>query len=213
LKEPIIDEKIHWDLLRYHLSVFIVCAGLACALGYHSSARFDRVDDTYRAERRNFDQLARDYRTAIQEEAVYRAHVDQFEQFTENGYIGEERRLSWIEALQDVNRELKLPVLKYDIRPRQAFELRDTDFVLNEKITLYESVMQLNLGLLHGGDLFVFLSELKKRASGLFEVRACDLRLASTELQFDAQHPNVNALCQLAWYTVGVEAGREPLEQ
>ena len=73
----------------------------------------------------------RDYRTATQQEAVYRAHVDQYEQFTENGYIGQERRLSWIEALQDVNRELKLPVLKYDIRPRQAFELRNTDFVLN----------------------------------------------------------------------------------
>ena len=199
--------------MLYHLSVFIVFAGLAGALVYYSSARFDQVNDTYHSERRKFNQLTRDYRTAIQEEAVYRAHVDQFEQFTENGYIGEERRLSWIEALQAVNRELKLPVLKYDIRPRQATELRDTDFVLNDKLTLYESVMQLNLGLLHGGDLFVLLSELKKRASGLFEVRGCDLRLASAELQFDAQHPNVNALCELAWYTIGVEAGERLLEQ
>lgn len=182
-------------------------------MAYYSSARFDQVYDTYNSERRNFNQLTRDYRTAIQRERVYREHVDQFDLFSKNGYIGEEHRLSWIEALQDVNRELKLPVLKYDIKPRQAFELRDTEFVPNDKITVYESVMQLNLGLLHAGDLFVFLSELKKRASGLFEVRSCDLQRASSELLFSAQNPNVNALCQLAWYTIGVAAGEEPIEQ
>ncbi len=208
-----INKEIHWDLLRQHLLLFIVCAGIAGSLAYYSTVQFNEVNKMYNKQLTRFGKLARDYRIAIKEEQLYRAYVDQFEQFTKKGYIGEEHRLVWIETLQNINRTLKLPVLKYNIKPRQPIELQNVDFSLNDKITVYESVMQLDLGLLHGGDLYVFLSELKKRARGLFEVRGCDLKLASTELRFDTTHPNVNALCQLAWYTIGVEVEEEPLEQ
>lgn len=179
---------------------------------YYSSAHFNQVNDTYNSERRKFEKLARDSRAAARERQTYRDYIDQFERYSKLGYIGPERRLSWIETLQDVNRVLKLPVLKYAISPRQPLELKNTGFDLDEKVTVYESVMQLHLGLLHGGDLFVFLSELKKRASGLFEVRSCDLILASSELHFDTEKPNINASCQLAWYTIGIAAENGPLE-
>ena len=199
------DTEIHWDLLLRHLAAFALCIVVAGGLYYYANARYAEVKSSYQQQRRNLDRVARNYRTAIKEEELYQTYVNQYEKFVEQGAIGEEQRLQWIEVLQDINRTLKLPVLKYTIKPQKTLTLSDTDFSQTEKVALYESAMHLTLGLLHAEDLFVFLDELERHANGLFEVRSCEMVRESSVTTLNSKQANVITECLLAWYTVTVE--------
>ena len=198
------NREIHWDLLSKRLILLVVCVAISVVLIVFSSLRYSAVTSAYENERRQFNKYARDYQSAIQEEKLYKAYVERFEQFEQKGYIGKEQRLMWIEVIQDINRTLKLPVLKYNIRARDSFELVNSGIAVDPNVALYESVMTLDLGLLHTGDLYVFFSELEKRAKGLFEIRGCDLQRVTGPLRSNARQANVNAKCLLSWYTVQV---------
>ena len=207
------NEEIHWDLLRGPIVILVIGLLIAGALVVFSDLRFNEVNDEYESERRKLEQFARNYQSIIQEEKLYKAYVDRFQEFVDAGYIGEEHRLVWIELIQEINRSLKLPVLRYDITPRKMLDLNAIGVQTNEDIRLYESTMSLNLGLLHTGDLYTFFSRLGDRAKGLFEIRGCDLQQLYPTQTSNPNRANVNASCVLSWYTVELGALEEVAAQ
>ncbi|MEM7292552.1 MAG: hypothetical protein AAF420_04025, partial [Pseudomonadota bacterium] len=94
-----IDREIHWDLLRGHILFFLLCVMVAGGLVYYASFRYDEVHSEFQRERSKLRRFARNYRETIQEEKLYKTYVEQFEQFSVKGYIGDEPRLVWIETL------------------------------------------------------------------------------------------------------------------
>ncbi|MEM7206624.1 MAG: hypothetical protein AAF434_02255 [Pseudomonadota bacterium] len=207
------DREIHWDLLRRPLLVFLFCTVVSGALIFYSTARYNEIADSFSTERQSLQRFARDYRTAIQEEELYKTYVDQYELFIEQGYIDNEPRLEWIEALQQINQQLKLPVMKYTIKPRKEFELRNINFSINDQISIFESPMHLDMGLLHEGDLFEFFRLLDEKTGGLYEVRGCDIRTSDSGIDTSGEKSNLDARCLLSWYTMDVETNDELLAE
>jgi hypothetical protein len=123
-----------------------------------------------------------------------------FQDLERDGVIGEERRLKWTEALEDADGTLKLPGLTYSIdtqeRHRTEFPLAD-----DGAYKLFVSEMNMDLGLLHGEDLFRLFDKLDEDADGLFSVEACSL----TRRRDDPgrwQDPHLRSNCRLLWYTI-----------
>ena len=121
------------------------------------------------------------------------------------GVIGEERRLAWIESLRAVAARVGLPSLRYRIEPRTPYEAG-----LGLEIGPFRSfstVVRLEAGLLHEGDLERLFRDLAIRDAGLYRIERCEVRRAGPTFVMRSGAVNLTAECDLRWITLArVEA-------
>ena len=132
-------------------------------------------------------------------------HEDTFKKLVENSVIGDENRLSWVEAVQKIADSRKLTSVKYNIASRELLDKKEIDSKY-KNIDIYKSVMSLDMKILHEGDLFVMLDALKSQAKGLVAVDKCDIELINKNIHENLIQPdtkdNLRASCELSWYTL-----------
>lgn len=143
------------------------------------------------------------------EENIITQYVDKYRQLQQSGFIGDEQRVNWLNALRSANERADLFGISYDINAQQPYtysaELNPGPFALRQ------STMKLEFKLLHELDLLRFIDALRSQNSGLFHVEQCALRRADTSATLRYQ-PNIAASCQLTWITATPEitAGERP---
>ena len=159
----------------------------------------------YRQARSQLIQAANQYRDASDDQAVYQRYANRFTELGEIGWIGDEQRLSWIEGLQEINGEMHLPTLRYDIRQQQSASLAGTR--VPDRLTLQQTPMSLQIGALHERDILDLLAALRQQGAGLMGVSECRLERAGTgpDIRVRPGQPNINANCALHWYTLQME--------
>ena len=101
-----------------------------------------------------------------QEKRVIEQYVEPYRQLERAGIVGEEQRISWIDALRAANQEADLYGVEYDIGPQQPYAF--TSEVNAGALSVRQSIMKLRLGLLHEGDLFRFFQALAAQKAGGF---------------------------------------------
>lgn len=186
--------------------VFVVAAAavLAATLAY-SGHRADAAERDYRRAQRAAETARERYRNAGDDQAVYRRYASRFAQHVAAGWIGPEQRLSWIEALQAINADLRLPTLRYDIGRQET--ITPGGIALSRRMQLRRTPMVLKIGALHEGDLLAVLARLRDRGAGLMSLTRCRMdRIGKgPAVRFDGRTANLEARCDLAWYTLDIE--------
>lgn len=188
-----------WSMLRgalIGLAIAIAVAGGLMGASYHfweskdrAFKQADRARRVAEAEYRKLDEL----------EQMVITYYPMFQDLERAGIIGEERRLKWTEALKDADGTLKLPSLTYSIDTQERHE---GDLRLSEgTYKLFASEMNLEMGLLHGEDLFRLLGKLEAEAEGLFSVDYCSFERRK-DAPGDWQDPHLASRCRLYWYTI-----------
>lgn len=128
-------------------------------------------------------------------------HLDAYRAMVAQGFVGEENRLAWIEAVQLANRDARLYGLSYSLSPRTAAPAGQAD-----GLPLRQTRMTLRMALLVETDLQRFLDALRARAPGLFRVHTCRLERA-VDMPFQpGGAPQLDAECELLWFTVAAGA-------
>ncbi|NVD74508.1 hypothetical protein D0T25_10535 [Duganella sp. BJB488] len=135
------------------------------------------------------------------EKREIRAFQPQFALLRSHGLIGEENRLDWVEQIRQIQERRKLPPLSYEIEPQQAVKL-DAPLPLGD-YALRGSRMNLRMELLHEGDLFNFLEDLRQR--GYYAVQQCTLKRVGGP-QNVPNAPTIGADCKLNWLTLAPSA-------
>lgn len=116
----------------------------------------------------------------------------------EQGMVGQENRLAWIDTIRRSQATRRLLSVSYEIEPQQAVTL-SAPIALGD-YQLRASRMELHMGLLHELDLFNLLDDL--RSAGLYTVQEC--RMKRLEVPPDAANaPRLSADCTLNWATLG----------
>ena len=121
-----------------------------------------------------------------------------YKKYEKKGFLNEENRLNWIETLEQTANQLGLNNLRYEISPRQKFDNENS--ALPPSITLYQSKLTLESGLVHEGDLINIVSNLNQLNSGLFVVDSCQIQRTASTTQL-ASSSNFHATCDTLWYT------------
>lgn len=121
--------------------------------------------------------------------------LPRYQALIENGFIGEERRQTWIDALADIQKSHHLFEIQYEIG-------RLTPASVNflppaAPFTLYQSEMKLSFALLHEGDLFTFTEALKEKSLSPYIIKSCEV----TKDDGDGK-PTLSATCEISWYTL-----------
>lgn len=197
------------DLERKRL-VGPALAALAGALvlaasAYAAGGWLEGIERDYDRARADLDAAARQYREASDDRAVYQRYASRFRERADAGWIGDEERLSWIEALQAVNDDLRLPRLEYDIGEQVAAEVAGP--APSGRLDLRRSPMRLRIGALHEGDILALLAGLRDRGNGLMEVNYCRIERSGQgpDVVVDPGRANVDATCELHWYNLHLE--------
>jgi hypothetical protein len=124
-------------------------------------------------------------------------HLDAYHALIARGFVGEENRLAWIEAVQLANQDARLYGLTYTLSPRAA-----APATLAGGLPLNQTRMVVNMPLLVETDLPRFLDALRARAPGLFRVSSCHLARITDAPPQAVNRPELDAECELRWFTV-----------
>jgi len=131
-------------------------------------------------------------------------------QWRECGFVGEERRLDWVEHIRHIQESRKFLPISYAFSAQQPIP---TDpGVFTGSLELRGSKMRLQMDLLHELDLLNFMDDLKIK--GLYTVQACVLKRIGTPALSSVEgaaktplSPRLAAECTLYWLTLGERAG------
>ena len=179
---------------------------LAVALYVASTYFKNEMRDEYRAEHARFRAISQRYLSVDEQERIIREEYPRFVALYDDGIVGAERRLDWLEGVRVTRDNLGLPHLNLRMESQQPAEPGFP--VPSGGLELKSSRMQLTLGLVHEGDLLRFFDALESQTPGLFSVERCALTRRQPEIVIDGAERNLDASCELSWYTLELSGGR-----
>ena len=199
--------EIDWGYMKGALLAFAVCALLGGGLYWLSWQYADGGELSLKRENSRLQSSRRRYQTLDEEEKIIADYLPRFVELEQAGLVGRERRLDWIETLRGTAQRLAMPAFRYSIDSQREFEFAQ-DLEIG-KFSVFASRMQLDLGLLHEGDLFSLLETVESEANGLFMISGCNLRRSQENLDMGGTVSNLSALCSLDWLTLRKRANAE----
>lgn len=205
---------LRWSLLRGALFTLVITVAVSVVLVLISTNYAAQKKAGYLQQHARLGEVGALFRSAQNDRTLYSRYVSVYENLENRGVIGDEPRLRWVEALERINQVLELPVLRYEIQPQRLLAMQGNR--RNEgAVRIYRSSMSLDVRLFHEGDLLGLLHELRRRTSGRFAVRDCEIKSLATRRAYvlDARQPNLAALCNLDWYTLQIGTQTERSER
>lgn len=191
-----------WKVLQLPLIVLVIVSVSMLALGSFAYYQKTKSQEALAAQENMLNQARQRYQSSGQEKETIVQYLPTYQRLIAEGFIGEERRIEWVDNLRLIHQENKLFGINYSIGAQESFK---PNFSLNlGNLTMYRSLMKLELAMLHEGDLLLLLDELKARRVTPFILRQCEI-VKRPNATFDKFSPNMQATCELDWLTV-----REP---
>jgi hypothetical protein len=188
-----------WASLKKPLTLLAVvaCVSLAhiCFSGYY---RHDQqaVLDRARAE---LEMQRSKYHLAVEAGDILQTSQQRYADLRQRYFIGDEKRLLWIESLRSSGRKEQLYNLRYSLKQQRPVYSDEESFAY---YAINASSMSLHLELRHEGHLVGFFEKLKQDRAAVYQLRACSLssKFGEDGIQFDSA--NIFADCDLLWYTL-----------
>ena len=178
--------------------LLLLVAMLFSAAGIFWSSKQDSEASTALQQQQTALNAARARQQQGQTEArLIAQHLDAYQALIARGFVGEENRLAWIEAVQLANRDARLYGLSYTLSPRAA-----APAALASGLPLNQTRMVVKMPLLVETDLPRFFDALHARAPGVFRVDRCRLSRLSDAPPQPVNQPELDAECDLLWFTV-----------
>lgn len=133
------------------------------------------------------------------------ARAERYRQLDEHGRFGPERRLEWTERIAAVRETRRLFEIHYEFAAQRPLEAAPP-LQANAGAEFVASTMELQMPLLHEGDLVAFLGDLAEAAPALLRVRECRLERTSAEHGGEGPAPRLAASCRIDWITLRTSA-------
>lgn len=144
------------------------------------------------------------YQSSGLEKEIITEFLPQYQALINKGFVGEERRIEWVERLREQHKNHKLFGIKYSIKQQEKYT---PTFATNiGGFTLSRSIMQFELDMLHEGDLLQLTESLSGANAAALILRDCEITRLNEGGALSAQlTANLHAQCELDWLTL-----REP---
>jgi hypothetical protein len=200
-------EDVDWPILigaLLTLGVSLAVGGLIVGASFYFESKMERE---FNANNALFQDISRRYLSVDEEEKLIKKFYPRFVELYEEGVIGREQRLNWLEVLRAAGEYKRLPGLNYEIKSQSVY-VPQFPAVLG-RYQLYSSDMLLNMQLLHEVDLLDVLDFMDKNAQGLYSVSECRFSRAGQDITMTAHASNITTRCDLSWFTIKLADGTE----
>lgn len=136
------------------------------------------------------------------EEQEIKERAQMLQRLRSSGVVGAEQRLDWIETLSRIQRELRLPGMKYELGARTKLEGGQGEG------NWFASPMRIQFRLLHEQDLLDALDRIEREAQALVIARSCQLAPLPNTTDNSNTPALLGADCELQWVTVAPSGGQ-----
>jgi len=183
------------DLKRLRLpiaaSIVLAVAGGACYSAAGDYLRETKKQAAATSARRAEAQtrLAR----ANEEEREIKASLQQYQALAARGFMGEEKRLDWVDTITAIKNERRLFNITYSIEPQKLLDYPGLG--ASSGVYFMTSRVRTNLQLLHEEDLLNVIDDLTKRSRSYLSVRSCDIQRISRAGVGTTLAPRLQADC------------------
>jgi hypothetical protein len=189
--------KLKWSLLTFLTSLVIGGSAIWIGSAYDASSLKDRQA----AQKQVVE--ARNRLSSTQSDLDNMStYALEYISLVNNKIVGGENRLDWIEGLEKLRQQHRVIDFKYSIAPQKVFVPSPALDTGNFDISL--SSVNLQLDLLHEGQLIEFLEALRTDLKGWFIVEQCAMeRIATATATADAiVGAQLKATCTGGWVTM-----------
>lgn len=128
-------------------------------------------------------------------------YLPRYNQLRDQGLVGPEQRINWLDALRIANQQARLFGVEYQITVQQPYPYAQE--LSANGLNMSQSLMKLTLRLAHEGELMPFFDALAAQKAGFFDINQCVIgRLGTPGPEGPRLQPNLRADCELAWITL-----------
>lgn len=194
--------KIDWVFLKRPMLIFTVMIIASVSFLFAGEEYRKIAEEDFNKARSSLKKSHKQLKNQSNEIAVIDEFLAKFNELENQGFIGDERRLSWIESVKSTNDELKLPEFSYSIQPQDTFER--SQIKSTKKVKVLSSLMTVNLGLLHEVDLFNVIDLIDQNVSSHFTIESCDLIADKGNKELKVDDDNIRAQCDVRWINLKI---------
>jgi len=179
------------------ICVGLVAAGAALVWGAGQSQRSSRalLAAAQKDRQEKSERLAR----IAEEEREVREKLQVYDQLKRLNILGEERRLEWADAINRIRADRELLDLKYKVdRQKLLVSLPGKPGTVD----FFASPMDVQIALLHEGDLVRFLSDLRASGNAYYSVKHCEITRTGQAATGAGLTPRLHADCTIDLITI-----------
>ena len=198
---------IDWPYMRPALLVLMVISVISVILLTASFSYLSEMEETYSAETGVRNEWREKYNTAKEDKRLIEQYLAAYTQMEQDGIARDEQRLDWVDTLRARVKEMKLPNVRYQIKPQEPFTAAYLETSPNLAVNV--SRAKLEMELLHEVDLLSLINDLEMKVPGIFHVDRCELRRHGAEFSYRLESPNLQATCELLWFTIQPTSAHE----
>lgn len=189
-----------WRKLRYPivgLGSALVLVGLLVSFADQYRTKNEMA---LQAQQNLLNQARQKFQSSGLEKETIIQYLPVYNDLLAKGFIGEERRIEWIETLRQIHAQHKLFSIDYSIGLQEHYT---PSFIPNlGSFRLNRSVMSLKLDMLHEGDILALLDGLHEQTTP-FIVRDCEIkRPIGAVVNSKNIAANMQANCEIDWLTL-----------
>ncbi len=189
-----------WRKLRYPiigLGAALVLVGLLVSFADQYRIKNDTALQT---QQNLLNQARQKLQSSGLEKDTIIQYLPAYNELLASGFIGEERRIEWIETLRQIHGQHKLFSIDYSIGLQENYK---PSYLPNlGSFVLHRSVMSLKLDMLHEGDILALLDGLHQQTTP-FIVRDCEIsRPIGVAVNAKNVAANMQANCEIDWLTL-----------
>lgn len=191
--------KLQTPLVILGLVLMLIALMLAFAQNYNTAQ-----EQLLQSQQNLLSAARQRYQSSGMEKETIKEYLPQYQALINKGFVGEERRIEWVEALREQHKNNKLFGIKYSISQQQEYK---PSFAPSAGgFMLHRSIMKLDLDMLHEGDILKLTESLSAENTAPFMLRDCEItRLNAGGALSNQLTANLHAQCELDWLTM-----REP---
>lgn len=197
-----------WQALRYPLLALAAALLASAALVIFTRQELSHEKSRYTSQEAVMREAHERLQKSDDEKDRILRYRASFIALQQRGFVGEEQRINWVDALRAASLNLKMFGVNYQIEAQQPYS---APLVMDVgQYRAYQSLMKISLGLLHEEDLMRFVNALTEQRVGIFTLRECSLqRQSSGKLENARVQANLQADCSLAWLSISEAKGAE----
>lgn len=189
-----------WRQLRFPilgLGLAMIAAGL---LASFADQYRTEEEQALQIEQGLYNQARQKFESSGQEKETIIKYLPEYNRLLAQGFIGEERRIEWIERLRQIHGQYNLFSIDYSIGQQERYQ---PSFITNAgNHIINRSVMELKLDMLHEGDLIHLIEDLHQDTPP-FLVRECEItRPIGADIDSKKMTANLKAVCEIDWITL-----------
>ena len=187
--------KLRFPIIGLGASLILVGVLVSFADQYRLKNELD-----LQTQQNSLNQARQKYQSSGLEKETIIQYLPVYNELLASGFIGEEHRIEWIEALRQIHAQYKLFSIDYSIGLQENYK---PSFLPNlGNFTLHRSIMSLKLDMLHEGDLLALLDGLQEQTTP-YIVRDCEIkRPINAVVNTKTIAANMQANCEIDWLTL-----------